>query len=407
MGFNLGKFLGNAVKTVGKPYSLVGKGIQSVDGAVTKEVDKIPVVGKPISAVIELSAAPLLAPYVIAGEVIDGTRIDHAVLGQFKKELQDYKEVAPYAETVIALAPGIGPGVSGIMAATLALADGQPISAAMIDAVKGAIPGGTIAAAVIDASVTGIQAANKHVPLTWDLVAKTAAASGADLANLPDTAKAAMLGALTTAGAITRGEKVPLAVADGAMQTASASGALPPTVMKALQVGTAITAAKLMQGNKAQATSTPTVQGRLIQAGRSIEAQDPVAANARKALSTGYNGFDLGVGASQMALTTADLVTLRNALASDDQKGFDLAMSLHIGRVANPAPSDIQNAGGQAGYFATMGMQGAPEDTKIAHINGMTKQPAMSVGAKVAMNQVFTARQSYFSRAWSWLKDLF
>src|SRR5208337_2622914 len=116
MGVNIGQFLGNAVKTVGKPYSLIGRGIQTVDGAVTKEINKIPVVGKPISAILDITTAPLLMPYVIAGEVIDGKRIDKVVMGQLKKELQDYKEVAPYAEMVIAFVPGVGPGVSGVMA---------------------------------------------------------------------------------------------------------------------------------------------------------------------------------------------------------------------------------------------------------------------------------------------------
>ena len=58
---------------------------------------------------------------------------------------------------VVSFVPAVGPGISGALAAGVALANGQRIDQAMVEAVKGAIPGGPIAKAAFAMGEAAIQ----------------------------------------------------------------------------------------------------------------------------------------------------------------------------------------------------------------------------------------------------------
>src|SRR6185436_10319102 len=73
-----------------------------------------------------------------------------AVLAHFERELQNVKVAAPYIQMVIQIIPGVGQLASGVIAAGLALASGQPLDKALIAGIKNALPGGPIAAAAFD-----------------------------------------------------------------------------------------------------------------------------------------------------------------------------------------------------------------------------------------------------------------
>jgi hypothetical protein len=180
-------------------------------------IKKIPVVGSPLAAVYGVAVAPAS----LAESIASGARLDHALIGNFKDQIADIKTIAPYATTVISFVPGVGQGVSGAMGAALALANGQPLSAALVSGIKGAIPGGAIAQSAFGAA--------------------TALANGKRLDEaalsalpLPDSQKAALKTALGVATKLAKGEKVQ----DVVLTTALAQ--LPPDVAKAVHVGIAV-----------------------------------------------------------------------------------------------------------------------------------------------------------------------
>jgi hypothetical protein len=72
--------------------------------------------------------------------------------------------------------------------------------------------------------------------------------------------------------------------------------------------------------------------------------------------------------------------------------------------VANPTPASVTSAKGQAGYFATMGMQGAEPATKQAMMGRIISQPVSKVGATVAVNKIMESRAHWWIRLWLWLK---
>lgn len=405
MGINFGKWIGNAVKTIGKPISLAGHALQSATGAITHEIDKIPVIGKPFSAVLDSAFIATFGPLEATGQILDGRRIDMVILGQLKSELDDFKAAGPYAQMVVSFIPGIGTGISAAIGAGLALANGQPISQAMVAAIKGAVPGGPAASAVFDVAQQTVKAAANHTKVTWDLVASMAGSAGADLASLPQAAKDALVATLSTAGALSRGERPDIALADGALQ--AAQNQIPVPIVKALQVGMAVAHAKAIQTKKQPAIVDRGTVGKLIALGRSVAMGDPIVSTARKTLKDGYNGFDIGMGLVQLAANTNDVLTLRNSLAPVDQKAFDLALSLHIGRVAHPTPANIQNVGGQAAYFATMGMQGAQTASKVSAMAGLASQPSTNIGARVAVDTVMMNRGTAWQRFVHWLRAVF
>lgn len=238
MGINVGQWMGNAVKTAGKPFDMAGHAFQTAEGAVTGEVGKIPLVGRPLSAVIDLSVFMAFPAVVIGSRVVQGGRIDQVLLSQFKQELQNVKAVAPYAQMVVSFVPGIGPGVSGAIGAGLALADGQPISKAMLAAVKGSLPGGPLAGALFDMAQSTITAAASHKPFTWETVAAAGVSAGSTLAGLPEAAKGALLGALDSVNKLAHGIPADVAIADGAIDSLGSVG-VSPDAQKALQIGMA------------------------------------------------------------------------------------------------------------------------------------------------------------------------
>lgn len=60
--------------------------------------------------------------------------------------------VMPYVSSVLSVVPGVGTGVSAALGAAQALADGRPITEALVAGVRNAIPGGPIAQIAFDAT---------------------------------------------------------------------------------------------------------------------------------------------------------------------------------------------------------------------------------------------------------------
>ena len=180
-------------------------------------IKKVPIVGSPLASVYGVA----IAPAALAESIASGARLDHALINNFKGQVADLKAIAPYAATVVSFVPGVGQGVSGAMGAALALANGQPLSAAVMSGIQGAVPGGTLAKGAFGAA------------------AKLAQGKGIDEAALsalplPDAQKAALKTALSVAAKISKGEKVSDTILTSALKQ------LPPDVAKAVHVGMAV-----------------------------------------------------------------------------------------------------------------------------------------------------------------------
>jgi hypothetical protein len=84
------------------------------------------------------------------GAIASGQRLDKAVLGTLKNQVNAVRDIAPYAQMVVSLVPGIGTGIGAALGAGIALSKGRPITEALMAGIKGALPGGPIAASGFD-----------------------------------------------------------------------------------------------------------------------------------------------------------------------------------------------------------------------------------------------------------------
>jgi hypothetical protein len=99
--------------------------------------------------VVALGGGGKLA-YDTASAVAKGERVDRALMSGVNNQVDAFKGAAPYIQLGVSFIPGVGTGVSAALGAGVALAEGKPISDAVIASVKGALPGGPIAAQAFD-----------------------------------------------------------------------------------------------------------------------------------------------------------------------------------------------------------------------------------------------------------------
>ncbi len=120
-------------------------------------------------------AAIALSPVSLISHIVHGERLDHALVNSLKDQAKAVKDVAPYVQTVVSMVPGIGTGVAGAIAGAAALAEGRPITAALISAVRGAVPGGPLGQAAFDTAAAigkgqsltkaALEAARNRIPV--------------------------------------------------------------------------------------------------------------------------------------------------------------------------------------------------------------------------------------------------
>jgi hypothetical protein len=192
--------------------------------AVHATLGKIPVIGPLANSAISIMNAPANLVTAIAS----GERIDKAVLNNLKQALKDVKAIAPYAQTVLSFVPGVGSGLSAALGASLALASGQNITAALKAGVMSAIPGGPMVQTAAGIAADALQGKNIATSV---------------INNLPiaPEAKLALVAGLHAAQQIAQGKNVATSLLDNALH------ALPPAYQKAIQVGVAIGHAKSLQ----------------------------------------------------------------------------------------------------------------------------------------------------------------
>jgi hypothetical protein len=393
-GGGIGGFIDNAVNAAGHAVGAAVDAVSSVTGIIGKGIAAIPVVGDPLSHVYAFATEPL----TFADDIAHGKNIDQAALDSLKRDLTHVKAVAPYAQTVISFVPGIGPEVSGAIAVGLALANGQTIDEALIEGVRGALPGGPLAKAAFDAT---------HAVISGKRVDQVA------FAALPinDRAKGLIQRGVDAAQKIASGErldKVALknadALIDQGLNEAGLSASEKDVMRIAIKSGIAVAQGQKLQEIAARNLTDPYVQSLLVQEGRDIASSDSTVQHARDVLKDGQHGFDLATGLLQRSgVGISDFTKVRNSLSPADKKGFDIATSLHIGKVTNKKLAISIDGKARAGYLITKGMMGAPADNKAAIMKLLASHPAVRTGALAAVKEVAAARESFWHKVARWL----
>lgn len=370
-------FIGKAIKAAGKGIGSGIKGAASGVNAVGKLAGKVPVIGGGLKGVFTLTIA---GPFNIADGIARGQRIDKVALNHLKTQVGAVKEVAPYAQMVIQIVPGVGQGLSGAIAASLALAQGQPISKAILEGLKGAIPGGPAAKAAFDVSSAVVS--GKAI----DQVA---------LAALPlnDTQKKALSSALATAKAVASGQRVDHVVFDAAMKQ------LPAEVQKAVNIGVAVGQGQNLQ-KIAQANINVSAVGNLGKMGAAIANANPILKAGGQVLkdANSKQGFAIATGLmNEKGLKPIHITAIRAKLGPEQKKGFDMALSAHIGLANSKVPTK-GDAKAKFGFVVAQGMQGAPQNNKTGMMKTIAADPAARAGAVVAVNQIVVKKGAWWRK---------
>jgi hypothetical protein len=494
MALRVGHWIGNVVKCAGRDINQATQAVTTESGKVGKALNKIPVVGGVLHALYDVAFEGTLGMLVMTEQVtVGGQRVDRVVLAHLKSQLDDFKEIGPYAQMVLSFIPGIGQGISAAIGAGLALANGQPISKAIMAGIKGAIPGGPLAQMAFEAATDTAQAVIEHRKVSFSSVVSEGVdviTAGLDL-PIPDIAKRALEGGLQCAGQLCQGKRLDKALVSSfaaelplpddakkaigdvmnladslatgqrvdqaftqALGQATALLPIPPDVKasllnvkqlvahgdvyspwgedldpkaKSLQIkidhavtdifldhakGHMTQAQKdsvnvgiaMIQGTHVQTVTAPQlapggpVVGKLMAQGQTLVQTDEVLKGAYQALPDGKIGFQIGAALGRKQCDTHQVISIRKGLAPADKRGFDLALSIHVGRVAHPAPKRILGHKAKAGYYATLGMQGAPPNLKMSMMSVVASDPVMRAGAKVGVDRVVDRRDSWWNK---------
>jgi hypothetical protein len=349
--------INNPLKLATAPANLAGK-----------LLGKIPVVGSPLKSVINLANAPMN----LANSIASGNRIDQAVMNNIKQQVKDVKAVGPYAQMVLSVVPGVGTVASGAIGAGIALAEGQPITKAMLAGVKGAIPGGPVGQSLFSISQSAIEG-------------KSLTQIGISALPIPDAQKKAVTATLTFARDIAAGKRVDKALIEQAEKN------LPPDLKKALSVSVAIAQGQNVQ--KAMMTAvTPDALNKLSSIGATLISSNATLAAGMKLAATAdaQKGFRAGVGMMQFALTPMELAAVRGKLKGEVLKGFDLGVAGKAGMITAPARK-LPTPAAQFAYAATQGVKDAPNAIKANVVAKTMAAPQAQIGTVVAAKEIAVA----------------
>lgn len=191
-------FVDHALDSAGKAAGSAVGIVTDAAGTIGDGLKYIPVIGPLYSALWTHYTSPL----TVLNGIVQGNPVDKVALDTWHREVKVAKDVAPYAQTAIALVPGIGPVASGSISAGIALANGQTIDEALVEGVKGAIPGGALMKVAFDVGKSALEGKD---------VKEIAVSQLAPLVNavgvpVPSAAQKALAAGLRVAQGAMRGE---------------------------------------------------------------------------------------------------------------------------------------------------------------------------------------------------------
>lgn len=366
-------------------HKKLSRGVKKAVKSVAKAVTSVPVIGPAIEVTAKAVAGSVVFPIQVAKNVAQGKRIDRAVYEPFKERVKEIQEVAPYVQSVISFVPGIGTGVAGAIGAANALMKGQPITDALIEGAKGAIPGGPVAAAAFDVGV----AAMKGKPV--DEVVMQAI-------PLPAEQKKLIISGAKSVKDIANGKNVAESLYN------NAKGYLPKEAQAAFDAGIAIAQGQNLQ--KITAAVTPKLAPALTGIGEQRIQNSPVLRAGLKVLTpANAQGYKVGLGFMAHKVNPTALISLRRSLPPQEKKGFDIAVSTHVGSVRAPLKDKKMSPAERFGFYATQGLQGGKPSLNASMMKTIIKDPETRKGAGKAATKI--KKQRNLSRKergfWAWV----
>lgn len=381
----IGNFVGNVVKTAGHAVGTVVHSIQNAAGEVGKVIAKIPIVGGVISAVFDFAYQSTMGVVNLAvAIVIEGKRVDQAILNTLKKQLQAFKQVAPYAQMVISVIPGIGQGVSAALSAGLALAEGQSIGDAVKAGLIGALPGGPLVKAAATMGLETIQHVARGERVDLATLAQTAGGIASSALGLPIVAKNALLAGISTVGAIVKGQPLDKAVTDGAIKGLPIS----EQVKSAMTDATAITL-DLAHGQALDRV----LLSRIDKVASMLPATNPLADSiktgiaATKKLTSGQKVEDVMFAAMQSGIGDSLVSMGASKLPPDAQKAIKSGVALGTG-AATQVKSAEQLTRNVAGKLTESGIQQAKANPMFGEARKLATSKGGSRGFDYALGMV-------------------
>jgi hypothetical protein len=164
----ISRAVSGAVRSVGKIPVVrdVARAADKVATAVDKAastIGRIPIVGDIARGALGV-ARTALGPYAIAIDAATrlarGQNLGDALKGAVGGQINAVRDQLKLAQMVAPFVPGVGPGIAAALGAASALANGQPITEALIAAARSALPGGAIAQAAFDTAAALAQGKN-------------------------------------------------------------------------------------------------------------------------------------------------------------------------------------------------------------------------------------------------------
>lgn len=358
------------VRSIGRTARKGVKTASKAAGSVTRTIDRVPVVGRPLALVY---GASVTAPLQLANDVARGARIDRAAMGHLKRELGRAKALAPYVQTVVSFVPGVGQGVGAAIGAGVALAEGRPLSAAVVEGIRGALPGGPAAQAAFELG----RAAASGKPLDAAMLGQSALGA----LRLSPQQREVLARGLGAARDIAAGRPVDEAL----FQRAQAL--LPPEARNALGVGIAVAKGQALQGAVKQAVGPQTL-AQLDRIGADITAKHGVLRAGSRVLPNAAqrSGFSIGAGLVAHRTHAIDRLAVRAKLAPQQRVGFDLAVASvrGLGDRRLPPPPAGMDASARLGYYAVAGLATLPQARRSAVARAVVRDPAASRGGTAA-----------------------
>lgn len=411
MGFNLGNWIGQAAKTVGRPVGSVVSAIDKPFSAVTHAtgidqtvkflghpvsqgidalghvgqqgldlVGKIPVIGKPLEAIYDIQ----LKPFELAAQIASGKNVGQTALNGLKQTVADVRTAAPLIQSVIAAIPAVGPVASGMISAALAIAEGQPLDGVLEAGLVGAVPGGALAASAYNLGKAVVQGKASN-PAAMISAVLNSAASAAGV-QLPPGAAGVVAAGIGTTAALAKGEKPDQALIQNAMP---ALGAVGPQIQTLVNQGHLEDAAnKIMsaipESLKALPKSVGDSLGHALRAGGAVGIGQQLQSSMKSALSSKMaqlaipasvltppelammnslpqderTGFAVGINVKNCKSSQFQIAIIRTLLGnSREQDGYDVAISMQIGQATSKPPAAVNTPEAKAGYLLHKGIQ--------------------------------------------------
>jgi hypothetical protein len=251
-----------------------------------------------------------------------------------KTDIKNARTVAPYAQAVVSLVPGVGSGAAGIIGAASALADGKPIDAAIVAGVRGAVPGGPAGQALFDVGVAVMQG-KKPTDAMLEAI------------PLPPEQKQIAIAGLKAAKDIAEGKKVDEAIVNRGMS------ALPENIRKGAQIGMTLSHAKNLQ-DATKIGVRHAMPALINHAKKALTHDMRFKAGLTLMPQKSKRGYLVGIGLMSHKVTPSAVKAARDALPKEEQYGFDTAVAARIG-----STKKLHLRGPAAKQFVVMTAHGA------------------------------------------------